>query len=178
MIIITKHNYKPYENVESREGMIIYQDMLPDKTKKKDKLYGIQILLLLITGKIFTTTNVSDEKAYFVDKKIKVDSINIKEDSIIFSDKDIPDSVIFYRLKYNCTLFNKISTRIVYMKYVKDLLKNIKKSPEWKQCIKEYETKLLGKGCFGNVYGGCIGDLKFASKYNKLDHKDLLSYNI
>jgi serine/threonine protein kinase len=62
-----------------------------------------------------------------------------------------------------------VKNRLTYADIVFENLKNVRELPVWNQCIQEYiKLEMIGKGSYGNVYRGNIGELKFAVKFSKV----------
>ena len=201
MITVSKSDkYISYKNIKDSDSKIIfYPELFKGQIFNKiinnitdhSWIVGITIGLWKLTEKIYTIVKpkyYSGPIAVFfledVDLQIpELDKVHCKKSSIMIIGAEfleshkfnLPDSAIQFAEEYYLPdIYTSTKQRIKYSLKVYDKLAVIRDKGEWHQCPgNDFNLKLLGKGCYGNVYKGSKNSFKFAIKFSKLTKESI-----
>lgn len=203
MITVSKDDkYISYKNINDSDSKIIFYpelfkgeifNKIINNLKYSSDHYwiiAVTIGLWKLTNKIYTITKpryYSGPIALFFleDTQLQVpEPVYCKKSSIMligaeFLQKNklsvFPDSAVEFAVEnYLPDIYVDTKSRLRYGKKVYGKLKPIRDKGEWRQCPeKELTLKMLGKGCYGNVYKASKNSFKFAIKFSKLTKESL-----
>jgi hypothetical protein len=195
--------YISYKNIKDSDSKIIFYpelfkgeifNKIINNLKYSSDHYwivAITIGLWKLTNKIYT---ISKPKYYsgpiavffLEDTDIKIpEPVHCKKSSIMLIGSEflqkhdlntsLPDSAVQFALEnYLPDIYINTKNRLKYSSKIYNKLKPIRDKGEWNQCPgKEFSLKMLGKGCYGNVYKASKNSFKFAIKFSKLTKESL-----
>lgn len=148
-------------------------------SKNKKSITSLSIGLVYLTNKLYGTKKTKySGLACVLLRDSKIEDKLCKKGSLLIIDKkhrkdiDLSDCLVLYEENYLPEIYMKIKNRLKYRDQVQNVLQLLQ--PDEKEVIcpqKCLPLKLLGSGCYGNVFSSKKDERTFAIKTTVLDEK-------